>query len=179
MVKKESKKLIPKKTKPRSAPTQVGATTGVEKEKVRPKSDLESDSRSERKEKEIWATGRRKTAVAVIRLQPKGKGGIVINKKFTLEKYFPWFVEQQIILSPLEIIKKKTDFDLEIRVKGGGKRAQAEAIRLGLAKTLCFFNEEWRDDFKKLDFLTRDSRKKERKKPGLKRARRAPQWHKR
>jgi len=117
--------------------------------------------------------------VAVIKLKPKGKGEIVINKKLTLEEYFPWFVEQQTILSPLEIIDKKKDFDVEIKVKGGGKKAQSEAIRLGLAKTLSFFNEDWRNDFKKLGFLTRDSRVKERKKPGLKRARRAPQWHKR
>ena len=173
MVKKESKKLIPKKVK-KEEEKEVKEEKEIKKEKPAFAKATAGETK-----KEIWATGRRKTAVAVIRLQPKGKGGIVINKKFTLEKYFPWFVEQQIVLSPLEIIKKKTDFDLEIRVKGGGKRAQAEAIRLGLAKTLCFFNEEWRDDFKKLDFLTRDSRKKERKKPGLKRARRAPQWHKR
>ena len=191
------KKLISKKAKsriisesytgakPRSAPTQVGATTGVKKQKIRPEPDTRSDSRSERKEikeeekKEIWATGKRKTAVAIVKLKPKGKGEIVINKKFTLEKYFPWFAEQQTILSPLEIINKKKDFDVEIKTKGGGKKAQAEAIRLGLAKTLSFFNENWRDDFKKLGFLTRDSRVKERKKPGLKKARRAPQWHKR
>ena len=126
----------------------------------------------------FWATGKRKTAIAVVNLK-EGKGKVVINKNFDLEKYFPSFSEQQIILSPLALFDKTKDFKVSVRVKGGGKRGQAEAIRLGLARALTFFNSDWRTDLRAKGFLTRDARVKERKKPGLKRARRAPQWQKR
>ncbi len=126
----------------------------------------------------IFATGKRKTATAVVELK-KGKGEILINKKYNLEKYFPWIFDRQTALSPVEILGKKKDFDLKIKVSGGGKKAQVEAIRLGLSRALVFLNPEWHNELKAKGFLTRDSRIKERKKPGLKRARRAPQWTKR
>jgi len=128
--------------------------------------------------KAIWATGRRKNAIAVIRLLP-GQGDISINEKLTLNNYLPWIEWQQIVLSPLNCLDEAKNFQVLIRVQGGGKKAQSEAIRLGLAKALSYFNPEWRSKLKSFGYLTRDARVKERKKPGLKRARRAPQWQKR
>ncbi|MBU4369804.1 30S ribosomal protein S9 [Patescibacteria group bacterium] len=125
-----------------------------------------------------WATGKRKTAVAQVQFFPKGKGNISINKK-TVKEYFPVFDLFQIVLSPLKLLNQEKVFDFRIKVHGGGMKSQAEAARLGIARALVVFNPEWRKELKSAGFLRRDARKKERKKPGLKRARRAPQWAKR
>lgn len=126
----------------------------------------------------IFATGKRKTAVAQIRFDPNYSGKeITINKK-SVEEFFPFFTWQQIVYSPLEATNLK-NYKIIIKVKGGGVKAQAESIRLGISRALIEYNPEFRKILKPLGFLKRDSRIKERKKPGLKRARRAPQWQKR
>lgn len=124
------------------------------------------------------AVGRRKTAVARIRLQPQGSKEISINGK-PLEKYFPVSEWQQIVRSAIGQADSLDKFTMAVKVKGGGLQAQAEAVRHGLARVLVKMDAALRPKFKKAGFLTRDSRMRERKKPGLKRARRAPQWKKR
>jgi small subunit ribosomal protein S9 len=130
-------------------------------------------------ENKYWqAVGRRKTAVARVRLK-KGNGEVVINKKKP-EEYFE-NTEQalKILLAPLELVGKLGQFDISIKLKGGGKQAQIEAARLGIARALILVEPELMTTLRKSGFLTRDPRMKERKKPGLKGARRAPQWSKR
>ena|SRR3989344_4818647 len=121
--------------------------------------------------------GRRKTAVARVRIVP-GKGGILVNNK-EVKAYFPMQALQQIISSPLENLKIADKFDISAKLSGGGIHAQAEAIRLGLSRALVLFNPDLKKKLRGLGFMTRDSRMVERKKYGLKKARRAPQWQKR
>ena len=122
--------------------------------------------------------GKRKTATAQVEILPKENGKIVVNG-MELEKYFPWFGWQEIVKEPLKLVNLTNKYEVLVRVKGGGKKAQAEAIRLGLARALASLSLDLRKILKKKKLLTRDARIKERKKPGLKRARRAPQWQKR
>ncbi|MCX6744516.1 MAG: 30S ribosomal protein S9 [Candidatus Parcubacteria bacterium] len=124
------------------------------------------------------AVGRRKTAIATVRLYPKGSGQITINDK-KLTEYFPTILNQDIVNAPLKITSLLGKFDITIIVRGGGKTGQAEAIRLGIARALQDQDKELRKTLKVAGFLKRDARIKERKKPGLKRARKAPQWAKR
>ncbi|EKD79145.1 MAG: 30S ribosomal protein S9 [uncultured bacterium] len=125
----------------------------------------------------LYAVGRRKTATARVRYHKKGQGEITVNTK-PLKTYFS-VAQQRIVESPLSHINGLTDASLTAKVSGGGKQAQAEALRLGIARLLLQINPEVRKNIKTAGYLTRDSRRKERKKPGLKRARRAPQWSKR
>ncbi|MFC1686365.1 30S ribosomal protein S9 [Patescibacteria group bacterium] len=132
-----------------------------------------------KKNEYVAATGKRKEAVAQVRLWNKKEvKEIEVNEK-KLQDYFPNFEFQEIIKEPLKRAEKENKFMITIRVKGGGKRGQAEAAQLGIARALIKIEEGLRRDFKKAGLLTRDSRMKERKKPGLKGARRAPQWSKR
>ncbi|MFC1613488.1 30S ribosomal protein S9 [Patescibacteria group bacterium] len=126
----------------------------------------------------IYNVGKRKTSVATVRLYKKGEGKISINS-LDLADYFKEVYLQQVISSPLEIVTQRNNLNVSVRVLGGGKRGQAEGIRNGIAKALLELNPNFRKPLKKAGFLTRDSRKKERKKPGLKSARRAHQWRKR
>lgn len=121
--------------------------------------------------------GRRKTAVARVRVVP-GKGGISVNDKEAKE-YFRIRGLQQIISSPLDNLKMADKFDVSAKVSGGGINAQAEAFRLGLSRALVLLNPDLKKPLRGLGFMTRDSRMVERKKYGLKKARRAPQWQKR
>jgi len=131
------------------------------------------------KEEKFWqGVGRRKTAVAVVKIFKEKEGSFLVNEK-PLEKYFPLFEQQKTAKAPLELLKLENKFKVLALVNGGGLVAQSEAIRLGLARALVSFKEEFRKKLKKAGFLKRDPRVKERKKPGLKRARRAPQWQKR
>ena len=130
-----------------------------------------------KKIKESFGTGRRKTAVSSVRIR-KGKGNINVNgKKF--EEYFPLSFQREIILSPLVKFDLNGKFDIIIRAKGGGIEAQAIAARLGLARALVKENEDFRGSLKELGYLTRDPRKKERKKYGLAGARKSFQFSKR
>ena len=122
--------------------------------------------------------GKRKTAIARVRLYPNGKGDITVNGK-PLSEFCNVLTQKKIILSPLKLIEKEKNFDVTVKVIGGGFSAQAEAIRHGISRALLNADETIRTPLKKAGFLRRDSRIKERKKFGLKRARRAPQFSKR
>ena len=122
--------------------------------------------------------GRRKTSIARVRISVQKEKTFSINEK-SLENYFPTKSLQLIILSPLSLTDCLDKFKVSIKVKGGGVSSQAEAVRHGLARALILFNAELRKSLKKAGFLKRDPRMRERKKFGLKRARRAPQWQKR
>ena len=125
----------------------------------------------------VFATGRRKTAIANIRLF-SGKGDSVINKK-TINKYFEHKIFQDELAQPFQLTGLGSDFYFTAHIAGGGIHAQAQALRHALAQALASMNDEIRAVLKKNGLLTRDDRKKERKKPGLRRARRSPQWAKR
>ena len=124
-----------------------------------------------------YGTGRRKSAVARVRLYP-GTGSVVINDK-PLEEHFPREIDRFEVKKPLEATETLSQFSVVVKVKGGGISGQAGAVRHGIARALTVANPELHKTLRKLGFLTRDSREKERKKPGLKRARKAPQYTKR
>ena len=128
--------------------------------------------------KYLEAVGRRKTAVARVRLFTQGEKSILVNKK-PYQDYFPTSELQQIVTASLEIMKSPDKFRISAKVRGGGIHAQAEAVRHGISRALVEFNPDFRKRLRKAGFLTRDPRMRERKKFGLKRARRAPQWAKR
>lgn len=122
-------------------------------------------------------TGRRKTSVARVFMTP-GKGNISVNGK-TLEEYLPLDTLIMVVKSPLELTETLGQFDIKINVNGGGYTGQAGAMRHGVARALLEASADYRPALKAAGFLTRDSRGKERKKYGLKAARRAPQFSKR
>ncbi|HJR97300.1 MAG TPA: 30S ribosomal protein S9 [Actinomycetota bacterium] len=123
------------------------------------------------------ATGRRKEAVARVRLVP-GTGTFDINGR-DLEEYFPTRVHRMVAVSPLKVSGREKDFDVVATITGGGVSGQAGAIRLGIARALIELEPELRGQMKAEGFLTRDGREKERRKYGLKKARKAPQYSKR
>ncbi|MBR5371433.1 MAG: 30S ribosomal protein S9 [Oscillospiraceae bacterium] len=131
----------------------------------------------EAKLKSFYGTGRRKHSVARVRLYP-GSGNVTINGR-TIDDYFGLETLKLIVRQPLELTETAAQFDIVCTVAGGGVTGQAGAIRHGVARALLQFNEELRGTLKKAGFLTRDPRMKERKKYGLKAARRAPQFSKR
>lgn len=131
-----------------------------------------------KKKIQYWGTGRRKKAVARVRLIPGGTGAIVINGK-SLDEYFGLETLKYIVRQPLAVTETLTKYDVFANVYGGGFTGQAGAIRHGLARALIVAEPDLRPVVKKEGFLTRDSRMKERKKYGLKKARRAPQFSKR
>ena len=124
------------------------------------------------------AIGRRKTAVARVRLFTKGDKDFVVNNK-PYQQYFQTKEDQESAVASMKKMKCLDKFRITIKVKGGGHRAQAEAIRHGTARVLVDFNANFRKRLRKAGFLTRDPRMRERKKFGLKRARKSPQWAKR
>ncbi len=129
------------------------------------------------KDTKIRSVGRRKSAAARVRID-QGTGVITVNG-MPLEKYFPYKEWQEIVMAPLKAVSKEKNTDVSVKTDGGGKKGQATAIQLGIARALVQFNEDFKKTLKSLGVLTRDARVKERKKPGLKKARRAPQWSKR
>ena len=124
-----------------------------------------------------YATGRRKTSSARVYLK-KGKGNISVNDR-KLDEYFGRKVAQMLVLQPLELVELVDKLDLDIKVKGGGSFGQAGAIRHGIPRALTQYDEELRPQLKKAGLLTRDSRRVERKKPGLVKARKSKQFSKR
>jgi small subunit ribosomal protein S9 len=122
-------------------------------------------------------TGRRKEAIARVRIAP-GTGKWVINDR-SLDEYFPNKVHQQLISEPLVTLGAEDQFDVVARITGGGVTGQAGALRLGIARALILVDPDSRPALKRAGFLTRDARVKERKKAGLKKARKAPQYSKR
>ncbi len=131
----------------------------------------------EAKLKSFYGTGRRKHSVARVRLYP-GSGNVTINGR-SIDDYFGLDTLKQIVRQPLALTETMAQFDIVCTVAGGGVTGQAGAIRHGVARALLQFNAELRPVLKKAGFLTRDPRMKERKKYGLKAARRAPQFSKR
>jgi small subunit ribosomal protein S9 len=122
-------------------------------------------------------TGRRKEAIARVRLTP-GSGEIEINGR-TLDEYFPTRVHRMVAQSPLRSIGRDKEYDVLATIEGGGVNGQAGALRLGIARALIELDPELRPQLKSEGFLTRDAREKERRKYGLKKARKAPQYSKR
>jgi len=157
-------------------------TKSAPKKKTVVKKEKETKKKVKKEVKKIVkffeGLGRRKTATARVRLlNEAGKTNLVNGKP--LENYFPTKELQETVFSPLKKMEGLGQFGLSIRVRGGGINSQAEAVRHGVAKALVLFDPETRKKLKKAGFLTRDPRMRERKKFGLKRARRAPQWAKR
>ncbi len=126
----------------------------------------------------IYALGRRKTAISKVYLIKNGKGKITVNGK-SMEKYFTTFESRDMVLSPIKMAGLEGAVDVNVKTQGGGQLGQADATRLGISRALIELNPTYRKTLKKLGFLMRDPRAKERKKFGLKKARRAPQWSKR
>ena len=126
----------------------------------------------------FYGTGRRKSSVARVRVYPNGTGAITINGR-DIDDYFGLETLKLIVRQPMELTETVGAFDIVCTVTGGGVTGQAGAIRHGLSRALLPFNEETRPVLKKAGLLTRDPRMKERKKYGLKKARRAPQFSKR
>ncbi len=126
---------------------------------------------------QFLGTGRRKTSVARVRLLP-GSGKFIVNNK-ELDDYFAYQTLRDIAKAPLALVEKEGSFDVYVNVKGGGFTGQAGAVRHGVARALVESDNELKEELKRAGFLTRDSRKKERKKPGLKKARKSSQFSKR
>lgn len=126
-----------------------------------------------------YGIGRRKTAVARVRLFPNGEGSIIVNGKNSRQYFGQREALMATITAPLRLLELGNTYDMSIRVAGGGVSGQAGAIRHALSRALVRINPEWKPALRKAGFLTRDPRMKERKKPGLKRARKAPQYTKR
>lgn len=172
--KKSAKKVTKKNKKEETKPRKI---TEKKKSKTRKISEKKTP-----KEKYIEAIGRRKTSVARVRFyqEKEIKGMVIVNKKES-NLYFPEKELENIIHNPI----RKTNSDIlkkggiKIIVRGGGKRGQAEAVQLGIARLILLFDKNTKKILKANSLLTRDPRKKERKKFGLKKARKAPQWQKR
>ncbi|MDR3559454.1 MAG: 30S ribosomal protein S9 [Candidatus Pacebacteria bacterium] len=148
--------------------------------KVTKKEEATEKKETAEKGKYFYAVGRRKTAVAKIKLyESKGSQNTIVINERALEKYFPLDRLSEVAKSPLALAGEGSKFEAVIRVLGGGVNAQAEAIRLGISRALVVFDETLKKSLKDKKFLTRDSREVERKKAGLKKARKSPQWAKR
>ena len=152
---------------PQNFTTETPATEAVAAKKPRPALNVGGQ-----------AVGRRKQAIARVRLVP-GSGNYTVNGR-TLEDYFPNKLHQQLINDPFTVLELGGSYDVIARITGGGPSGQAGALRLGIARALNEIDRENnRGDLKKAGFLSRDARVKERKKAGLKKARKAPQYSKR
>ncbi len=168
---KKTKKTVKKKVK-------IERIKKPQKIKKRIEKVIEVKPPAPKPAKYFEAVGRRKTAVARVRLFTRGEKLFLVNEK-PYNVYFKTLEFQEIVKSALEKMKCLDKFRISAMVKGGGLHAQAQALRHGIARALILFNPDFRKRLKKAGYLTRDSRMRERKKFGLKRARRAPQWQKR
>src|SRR3989344_9358705 len=141
-------------------------------------SDLDDDSKSSKTSRYYEGVGRRKRAVARVRLFTKGEKDFVIND-MPYAKYFPTESLQSVADASLRKMKVTDKFLVSVKVSGGGLNGQAEAVRHGISRALVKFNADFRKRLRRATYLSRDPREKERRKFGLKKARRAPQWSKR
>lgn len=139
---------------------------------------MPAQPKTKKKDSYFYANGKRKEAIARVRVIPGGKGTVTINEK-EMKDFCQVKAQEDCILAPLDLCGLVGKVDVTATVYGGGFNAQAEAIRHGISKALLDYDELFRPTLKKAGFITRDSRTKERKKFGLKRARRAPQFSKR
>jgi small subunit ribosomal protein S9 len=166
------------------APRAPRAKKAVAKEPKEKEAKAEATTETTKSEKTgvkgeyIFGLGRRKTSIARVRLYKTGSGKAMVNGK-DLEVYFPVEELQKMISNVLDVVGLQGAVDIVADANGGGIHGQAESVRLGLARALIILNPTYRKTLKKLGCLTRDPRAKERKKFGLKKARRAPQWSKR
>lgn len=175
-VKKKRKKSAPAEVKPE--PVIARAESAADDGEGLDAADLERvETLAKKPERYFEAVGRRKTAVARVRLFTRA-GDFTVNSK-PYAAYFPTMDLQRIVEDAPKKMKLWEHFRISVKVGGGGARSQAEAVRHGLARSLIKFNQDFRKRLKRAGFLTRDPRMKERKKFGLKKARRAPQWAKR
>ncbi len=126
----------------------------------------------------IPAIGRRKNATAQVRITPASKMSFVINEK-SLDDYFTVEELRKVAKAAFALVETKDEFEVSVLVKGGGISAQADAIRHGISRALIKYDEELRGQLKSAGYLKRDPRRKERKKPGLRKARKRPAWSKR
>ena len=124
-------------------------------------------------------TGRRKAAVARVRIYPDGQGDFVVNGRTVREHFGARVLYEKVVFEPLRIVNMDQNLNVTVLVRGGGSTGQAGAVRAGIARALVQMDENLRPVLKKAGMLTRDSRVKERKKPGLKRARKRPTYTKR
>lgn len=161
------KKTVAKKTVKTEATEEVKTTKKAPAKKTKVVKD---------KTIQFWGTGKRKKSIARVRVL-QGNGEFIINDK-SLENYFPFGTLSQTATQPLTLLNARDKFKVIINVQGGGFSGQAGAIRLGVARALIKFDETYKSELKKAGFLTRDSRIKERKKYGLRKARRAVQFSK-
>ena len=139
---------------------------------------MPAQPKTKKKNQFHYACGKRKSSIARVRVYPGGKGEITINEK-PLKEFCQVKTQEDCIMSPLELCGLNGKVDINAKVYGGGFNSQAQAVRHGISRALLEYDEMLRVSLKKAGFITRDSRTKERKKYGLKRARRAPQWSKR
>jgi len=168
------------KTKTQKTKKAAGATpkpVDDVKKKVEVVSEESSAVEKESRDRYFEAVGRRKTATTRVRLYTKGTGVLVNGKDYKV--YFPLPNLQKIIDDPLRKMKNLERFKITAHVSGGGVNAQAEAIRHGISRALVVFNTDFKKRLKRAGYLKRDPRRKERKKYGLKKSRKAPRWSKR
>jgi len=186
MAKKSEKVKKEKVAKPKAAKKEKAAVEAapesveevqIEEKEIIPAEENKKEIGKGGKEKYYEAVGRRKSAIARVRLFTKGSE-IVVNGRPFLD-YFSIPELRQIVEAPFRKMKNLGKFRTEAKVIGGGLRGQAEAVRHGISRALIKFNADFRKRLKKAGYLTRDARVKERRKYGLKKARRAPQWAKR
>lgn len=201
---KKTKKTSPQKASEKKPKTRAAVGRGIKKPKEKPREEAQAviskvptppEERAAEKEEgkredalaeaetgkleRYWeAVGRRKEAVARVRLFTRGEKAIIVNGK-PFGEYFYMKEQQKLAEDSLQKMKSVNRFRVSVHVSGGGLKAQAEAVRHGIARALVKFNPDFRKRLRRAGFLTRDPRAKERKKFGLKSARRAPQWAKR
>lgn len=182
---KETKKTKEKKPakkaaaeKKAKAPKKKEAVKPVPPEIAREPQGEEKESKFPKKTVYYFAVGRRKSAIAKVQLLKNGNGEIIVNGR-DVKQYFPWNPLYEEVVAPLLAVGQKDKLNVKCVISGGGEHSQAGAARLGISRALLKLNPVFRRALKKHGFLTRDARVKERKKYGLKRARRAPQWVKR
>ena len=173
-VKEKPKKEKTKKEKKVKKPAKVE----IEKKEALERESYNAEGDISGKARYFEAIGRRKTAIARVRLYTRGEKLFLVNGK-PCNVYFPSLELQQLAQSALNKMNCIDRFQIQVLVRGGGFHAQAEAVRHGTSRALVLFNPDFRKRLKRAGFLTRDPRMRERKKFGLKRARRAPQWQKR
>lgn len=169
-----AKKVVAKKAVVKKVVTHAAE---VEVEAEAPKAIKTEGHKKPATGKYIFATGRRKTAIANVRLFA-GSGDVIINRK-PMNEYFREKGMQDTALRPLAVTGLVGEYYFTANINGGGRNSQVEALRHGVAQALASLSDDMQKVLKKNGFLTRDDRKKERKKPGLRGARRAPQWAKR
>jgi small subunit ribosomal protein S9 len=181
--KKQDEPKVAPKVVPEEIKTPVAVVVPLSAEEIAEEEEIAKELAASIKEntgkdKYFEAVGRRKTAVARVRLYTKGDKEFLVNDE-SYQKYFDLAEDQENAVASMRKMKCLDKFRVTVVVKGGGHSAQAEAIRHGTARVLVDFNNNFRKRLRKAGFLTRDPRMRERKKFGLKRARRAPQWAKR